>query len=112
MVDMVAYYWKQVPQTALYIPDALSVFGQPAGKFPEALRFELLVVHNDAALLPESFAERRYKGPTRIAAVSSQKFQMFRCCPRLFLHVDRPLKRKVVVRVHTEKSRDRRIDGF
>src|SRR5260370_12875278 len=101
MVDMVAYYWKQVPQTALNISDALSVFGQPAREVPEALGFELLVVHNDAAMLSEGFAQRRDKGPTRIATVCSQKFQVFRCCPRLFLHVQRPLKRQVIVRRHT-----------
>lgn len=70
---MVPHHREQVPQAALNVPDALDVFGQPTSKFPEALRLELLVVHNYASALIQGVRQRGDESTTWIASVHRQK---------------------------------------
>src|SRR5208282_3851420 len=63
-------------------------------------------------MLPQSLAQRSYKGGPRIAAIHCQEFKVFRCCTRLRLHMHRPLKRQMIVWMHAAKSGDRWVDGL
>src|SRR5580704_8717883 len=112
MVDVVAYHWKQVPQTALNISNALSVFGQPASKFPKTLRLELLVVHDDGPTLTQSFTERRDEGRAGIIVIHCEKFEMVGGGSGLLLNVHGELKWNVIIGMHSHETRDRRIYGF
>src|ERR1019366_208881 len=112
MIDVMAYDGEQIPQTALNIPDALSVFGTPPRQFPKTLRLELLVKHDDAPMLPQSLAERRNERRARVTVVHCQKFEVAGGCSGLLLNVHRELKRNLIVRMHSHETRDRRVDGF
>src|ERR1700677_3085835 len=112
MVDVFAYYWKQIPQTTLNISDALSIFREPTRNFPEPLRLELLVIDNNASMISKSLAERRYKRRAGITFIHCQKFEMLRGCSKLRLKVHGKLKRNVIVRMHSHETRDRRVNGL
>src|SRR5207248_356755 len=92
--------------------NSFSVLGHPARKLPQALRFELSVVHEDAAAVSQSLAERTNERSPGITVIRCQELEMLRCCSGLLLHMNRPLKREVIVRMHANKPWNRWIDGF
>lgn len=69
MVDVIADDWQQVPERMLNPLNPSRELGQPRGKLPEPLKFELRVIHNDAASIAERIAQRRCEGRPRIARV-------------------------------------------
>jgi hypothetical protein len=73
---------------------------------------KLLVVHDDAAAIPEGIAQRRDERRARVARVSRQEFQMLGRCAWLPLHMHAPLKWNVIVGTHPRKARDCSIQGF
>jgi len=60
--------------------------------------------------LPQDLAERPKKCGSRVLIVNREEFKVLQFCSRLSLHVDRPLKRDVVVRAHAGVSRESRIN--
>ena len=86
--------------------------GSHEARSDEPLRFELLVVHDDAAAITERIAQRRDERRARIARVGRQEFEMLGRCARLPLHMHAPLERNLIVGTHPCKAWQGRIHGF
>jgi hypothetical protein len=78
----------------------------------DLLRLKLLVVHDDAPTLTHSLTKRRDERRAWITVTHRQKFGMLGGCSKLLLNVHRELKRNVIVRMHSHKTRDGRVDRF
>src|ERR1700675_1751997 len=63
-------------------------------------------------MFTQSLAERSYEGGPGIAVIHCQEFKVFRCYIRLRLHMHRPLKGQMFVRMHAAKSGDRWVAGL
>ena len=69
MVHVIANEWQQVPKSALNLVDPPGDLRQPRGKVGEPLRFKLLVVHDNAAMITERIAQRQDERRAGIARV-------------------------------------------
>ena len=76
-----------VPKPTLDFFDPPRELRHPRGKVRKPLRFELLVVHDDAAETAKGIAQRRNERRARVACVSGKKFVVFRFCTSLRLHI-------------------------
>src|SRR5580700_4612650 len=112
MVDVIADDRKQVPESPLNLLDSFRELRQPRGKVGEPLRFELLVVHDDATAITERIAQRRDERPPRVASVGRQEFEMLGRCARLPLHMYAPLEGNLIVGTHPYKAWQGRSHGF
>src|SRR5215472_3310197 len=106
MVNVVTDDWQQVPEPPLDFLDPAGELRQPRGKIGEALGFELLVVHDDVAAVAEGIAQRRDECKTGIIGVGCQEFEMLGSGARPPLHMNTPLKWKVIVWPHARKPRN------
>src|ERR1035438_4828549 len=102
MVDVAADHRKQVPQATLDFLDASCELGQPSRKLRKPLRLEG-AVHQDASALAKDGAQRSDELAPGIAVVGGQEFVVLGFRSKFPQHVNRPLKRNLVVGTHARE---------